>query len=123
MRRNEEDFHHASQETDGRLHHGTVRVSRADPAKTAEREGNEVHMEREHFSKQYDAELNEIREKLLTMGGKVEVMLANAMKALVDRDSELARRTIAFDHEINHLEMEIDEKCLQVLALRQPAAR
>ncbi|HEY6839512.1 MAG TPA: phosphate signaling complex protein PhoU [Geobacteraceae bacterium] len=80
-------------------------------------------MEREHFSKQYDAELNEIREKLLTMGGKVEVMLANAMKALVDRDSELARRTIAFDHEINHLEMEIDEKCLQVLALRQPAAR
>jgi phosphate transport system protein len=80
-------------------------------------------MEREHFSKQYDAELNTIREKLLIMGGKVEVMIANAMKALVDRDSELAERTIAFDHEINHLEVEIDEKCLQVLATRQPAAR
>ncbi len=80
-------------------------------------------MEREHFSKQYDEELNEIREKLLEMGGKVEVMITNAMKSLVERDSELADRTIAFDHEINHLEVEIDEKCLQVLATRQPAGR
>lgn len=80
-------------------------------------------MEREHFSKQYDAELNEIRKKLLEMGGKVELMIANAMKSLVDRDTPLAERTIAFDHEINRLEVEIDEKCLQVLATRQPAAR
>ena len=80
-------------------------------------------MEREHFSKQYDAELSDIREKLLVMGGKVEMMIANAMKALVERDTDLAERTIAFDHEINHLEVEIDEKCLQVLATRQPAAR
>jgi phosphate transport system protein len=80
-------------------------------------------MEREHFSRQYDAELNEIREKLLVMGGKVELMIANSMKALVERDSDLADRTIAFDHEINHLEVEIDEKCLQVLATRQPTAR
>ncbi len=80
-------------------------------------------MERVHFSKQYDAELNTIREKLLEMGGKVEVMIANAMKSLVERDSELAERTIVFDHEINRLEMEIDEKCLEVLARRQPAAR
>lgn len=80
-------------------------------------------MEREHFSKKYDEELNEIREKLLEMGGKVEVMIANAMKALVERDSPLAEKTIRFDHEINHLEVEIDEKCLQVLAKRQPTAR
>ena len=80
-------------------------------------------MEREHFSKQFDNELNVIREKLLEMGGKVEVMIANAMQSLVDRDSELAQQTIEFDHEINHLEMEIDEKCLEVLARRQPAAR
>jgi phosphate transport system protein len=80
-------------------------------------------MEREHFSKLYDAELNGIREKLLEMGGKVEEMLANAMKSLVERDSALADTTIAFDHEINRLEVEIDEKCLQVLATRQPAAR
>ena len=80
-------------------------------------------MEREHFSKLYDAELYEIREKLLEMGGKVEMMINNAMKSLVERDSDLAERTIAFDHEINHLEVEIDEKCLQVLATRQPTAR
>ncbi|ABQ25713.1 phosphate signaling complex protein PhoU [Geotalea uraniireducens] len=80
-------------------------------------------MEREHFSKVFDEELNTIREKLLEMGGKVEVMIANSMKSLVERDSELAERTIAFDHEINHLEMEIDERCLEVLARRQPAAR
>ena len=80
-------------------------------------------MEREHFSRQYYAELNDIREKLLVMGGKVEVMIDNAMKSLVERDSALAERTIAYDHEINHLEVEIDERCLQVLATRQPAAR
>jgi phosphate transport system protein len=80
-------------------------------------------MEREHISRLYDAELNEIREKLLEMGGKVELMINNSMKSLVERDSELAERTITFDHEINHLEVEIDEKCIQVLATRQPTAR
>jgi len=80
-------------------------------------------MEREHFSKQFDTELNDIREKLLEMGGKVESMLANAMQSLVERDTELAEKTIAFDHEINRLEMVIDEKCLEGLARRQPAAR
>ena len=80
-------------------------------------------MEREHFSRIYDAELYEIREKLLEMGGKVEVMINNAMKSLVERDSVLAGQTIVFDHQINHLEVEIDEKCLQVLATRQPTAR
>jgi phosphate transport system protein len=80
-------------------------------------------MERDHISRTYDAELNEIRERLLEMGGKVEMMINNAMKSLVERDSALAERTIAFDHEINRLEVEIDEKCIQVLATRQPAAR
>jgi len=80
-------------------------------------------MVREHFSKQFDTELNGIRVKLLEMGGKVEVMIANAMQSLVERDTELAVKTISFDHEINRLEMEVDEKCLEVLARRQPAAR
>ena len=80
-------------------------------------------MQREHIIRQYDVELKEIRERLLEMGGKVEVMIANAMKSLIERDSALAEETIAFDHHINHMEVVIDEKCLQVLALRQPAAR
>lgn len=80
-------------------------------------------MEREHYSRQYDSELNEIRHKLLEMGGKVEVMINDALKALVERDTPLADKVIAFDHQINRLEMEIDERCLEVLARRQPAAR
>ncbi len=80
-------------------------------------------MEREHIIKQYDAELNGLRTLILEMGGKVEAMISNSIKSLVERDSDLADRTILSDHEINHLEVVIDEKCLEVLARRQPAAR
>jgi len=80
-------------------------------------------MEREHFSRQFDLDLNEIREKLIEMGGKVEWMMDNAMQSLLERNTELAEQTIAFDKEIDRLEMEIDRNCLVVLALRQPAAR
>ena len=60
-------------------------------------------MEREHLSKHYDVKLNEIREKLLEMGGKVELMIANSMKSLVERDSKLAEETIA-ERERRHLQ-------------------
>ncbi len=80
-------------------------------------------MERQHTIKQYDLELKEIRSRLLEMGGSVEQMIGNSMKSLVERDTALAEATIEFDHRINRMEIEIDEKCLQVLALRQPAAR
>ena len=80
-------------------------------------------MEREHLSRQFDVELDAIRGKLLEMGGKVELMMANSIQSLVERNTELAEQTIAFDQEINRLEMQIDRDCLEVLALRQPAAR
>jgi phosphate transport system protein len=80
-------------------------------------------MEREHIMKQYDTELNEIRTKILEMGGKVELMISNSVKALVERDSELAEQVMLSDHEINHLEVETDERCLEVLARWQPTAR
>jgi phosphate transport system protein len=80
-------------------------------------------MERQHTVKQYDLELNEIRRRLLEMGGSVEKMIGDAMRSLVTRDTDLAEATIAFDHRINRMEVEIDDRCLQVLALRQPAAR
>lgn len=79
-------------------------------------------MERKHSVKQYDAELHQIRTLLLEMGGKVELMISNAIQALVERDTKLAEHTILSDHEINRLEVLIDEKCLQVLARWQPAA-
>lgn len=80
-------------------------------------------MEREHISAIFDAELNDLKQSILVMGGKVELMIANSVKSLVDRDTALAERTIAMDHEVNTAEVAIDERCLELLALRQPAAR
>ncbi|KAA0892093.1 MULTISPECIES: phosphate signaling complex protein PhoU [Oryzomonas] len=80
-------------------------------------------MEREHFSATFDTELDELRSMLLAMGGKVEMMISGSVKALVERDTPLADSIIAMDHEVNNLEVNIDERCLELLALRQPAAR
>ena len=77
----------------------------------------------DHLVTQFDTDLNEIRSKLLEMGGKVEKMIHDSMKALVERNTELAESTIRYDHEINRLEVEIDERCLEALVQRQPAAR
>ena len=67
-------------------------------------------------------ELDDLRKSLLTMGGKVEMMIGDSIKALIERDSTLASRIILMDHEINGMEVAIDEKCLKLLALRNPAA-
>jgi phosphate transport system protein len=80
-------------------------------------------MEREHISASFDLELDKLRTLILAMGGKVENMIAGSVKSLSDRDTDLANRIIAMDHEVNGFEVAIDEKCLELLALRQPAAR
>lgn len=82
----------------------------------------EIKEERRHIRKQYDQELTELQERLLRMGGLVEEMIFRAMQALTDRDSELARHMIEADLQINRMEVEIDELCLHILALRQPTA-
>ena len=79
-------------------------------------------MEREHISTIFDIELGELRQSILVMGGKVELMISNSVKSLVERDTPLAEHTIALDHEVNAAEVSIDERCLELLALRQPAA-
>jgi phosphate transport system protein len=80
-------------------------------------------MEREHISAIFDQELNDLRTRILAMGGKVEMMISGSVASLVNRDSALAGRIIAMDHEVNTLEVTVDEKCLELLALRQPAGR
>lgn len=75
-----------------------------------------------HTIKQFEEELRLIKEKVLRLGGLVEEGIANSIKALVERDTQLAERTIENDHVVNGLEVEIDELSLKVLALRQPAA-
>ena len=76
-----------------------------------------------HLMLQFDADLMELRSRLLDMGGKVEKMVIDAMQSFVERDSELAGMVIAGDKDIDRMEMEIDERCLEILAQRQPAAR
>ena len=80
-------------------------------------------MEREHISAIFDQELNDLRTRILAMGGKVEMMISESVASLVNRDSGKAERIIAMDHEVNTLEVTVDEKCLELLALRQPAGR
>ena len=75
-----------------------------------------------HTDKTYEQELKELKEEILMMGGIVEEMITRSMKALVERDTKLAAEIIQKDREVNQLEMTIDERCLQLLALRQPAA-
>ena len=69
------------------------------------------------------SQLKDLREMVLRMGGMVEEMIANSIRSLVARDSELAIETIAADHLVNRLEVEIDEFCVELLALHQPMAR
>lgn len=78
--------------------------------------------ETSHTSQQYNAELEEIRNKVITMGALVEEQLKDAMKSLSKKNYELAEKVATSDYKVNRLEVEIDEDCKNVIALRQPAA-
>ena len=73
-----------------------------------------------HYDKYFDQELQDLKEMVLRLGGMVEEQVSNAIQSLMDGNAELARETIKVDHLINKLEVEIDEKCIDILALRQP---
>src|SRR5919112_2814930 len=70
-----------------------------------------------------DAELDVLRDRVLVLGGEAGAAPARAMYALTERDSEAARDVLEGDDAIDRLEVEIDRLCIDVLALRQPAAR
>ncbi|HJQ35404.1 MAG TPA: phosphate signaling complex protein PhoU [Pyrinomonadaceae bacterium] len=70
-----------------------------------------------------DSELDVLRDRVLVLGGEAEAALGRAMYALSERDSGAAREVLAGDDRIDQLEVEIDRLCIDVLALRQPAAR
>ena len=79
-------------------------------------------MQVEHIFKQYDAELESVRAKVLEMGGLVEQQIVNALEALVKTDVKLAKEVMDNDHRVNALEVQIDEDCSHIIARRQPAA-
>ncbi len=76
----------------------------------------------QHTSHQYNQELDDARSKLMTMGGLVETQVANAIKALLERDSQLGEKVAYSDYEINSMEVALDEQCAEIIARRQPAA-
>jgi phosphate transport system protein len=79
-------------------------------------------MQSEHIFKQYDAELESVRAKVLEMGGLVEQQIVDALEALVNTDPKLAKEVMSNDHRVNNLEVQIDEDCSHIIARRQPAA-
>jgi len=77
----------------------------------------------QHTDRAYEQQLSKLRASVLEMGGLVEDQIAQAVRALTEHDGALARVTIERDHTVNRLDVEIDELCLKLLALHQPAAR
>lgn len=75
-----------------------------------------------HTSKDFEQELRTLRERLATMGERASRQIATAMKALADKDDDLARAVIKNDDQIDRDENDIDELALQILATRQPVA-
>ena len=79
-------------------------------------------MQTEHTYKQYDAELEAVRAKVLQMGGLVEQQIINALESLVSVNPKLAEEVMEADHRVNALEVQVDEDCSHIIARRQPAA-
>lgn len=76
----------------------------------------------QHISQQFNEDLEEIRNRVLAMGGVVEQQIRDAVSALIKNDTSLADAVIRGDLEVNAAEVAIDEECTQIIARRQPAA-
>jgi phosphate transport system protein len=76
----------------------------------------------EHTYKQFDADMESLRARVLEMGGLVEEQVSKAVEALVTGDTRLAESVVNADHKVNAMEVAADEACTQIIALRQPTA-
>lgn len=75
-----------------------------------------------HISRQFDQELDEIRSRVLKMGGLVEAQIDKTLTALRNGESSSIVDVQKLDNQVNELEMKVDEECTAILAKRQPAA-
>jgi phosphate transport system protein len=75
-----------------------------------------------HISEHYSEQLSGIRERVLRMGGLVEQMTRRVIQSLVQRDADLLPEVQAMETQVNQLHIDIDEACLELIALRQPTA-
>ena len=76
----------------------------------------------DHTAKAFDTDLQEITRKVAEMGGLAERQIADATRALVERDTDLAERVIAADPTIDAMQHEVEEKAILTIARRQPMA-
>ena len=74
------------------------------------------------MERHFEDELKALKNRLLSMGALVEERVRQAVQALMERRPELAAQVIAGDQEVNDLQIEIDDRCLKLLALQQPMA-
>ncbi len=82
---------------------------------------DKLHLD-QHISQQFNNELEDIRNKVLAMGGLVEQQVGKGLTALLESDGDLGDEVAKTDYEVNGMEVEIDEECIQILARRQPTA-
>jgi phosphate transport system protein len=75
-----------------------------------------------HTDREYEASFERLRNRLLRMAGRVEEMIRQAVRALVEGNPDLARQTVLIDRQVNLDEVEIDEMCRHMLARWQPMA-
>jgi phosphate transport system protein len=78
--------------------------------------------QKEHISKKFDTDLEDVRSRVLQMGGLVEEQIERAIEALTDGNERTIEQVIENDHRVNGMEVKIDELCCQIIARRQPAA-
>jgi phosphate transport system protein len=74
------------------------------------------------MQRHFHEELEALKQTLLAMGGLVEDQIRRVMTALLERDNQLAQEVIDRDRQVNAYDVEVDEKCVELLALHQPAA-
>jgi len=82
---------------------------------------DKLHLD-QHISQQFNLELEDVRNRVLAMGGLVEHQVDKGLTALLESDGDLGQSVATADFEVNAMEVEIDEECIQILARRQPAA-
>lgn len=75
-----------------------------------------------HISRRFNEDLEQLRARVLAMGGVVEELLAKAINALIEGDSSLAESVVMDELKVNGMEVAIDEECSRILATRAPAA-
>jgi len=78
---------------------------------------------RTHTHQEFEAELRNLKDRLLSMGGRCEQMISTAVRAFEDRDDALAREVMEADHGMDDDELAVDDMAVRILALRQPVGR